>query len=96
MRRQVHLLPLTQTRQGDEAIATFPIAIRNMHMKIQNAKLIASLGHDTSITLTHEREHRTYAATAGDERTLRGIPAIGRGVAGVSPGTRPDAITTRD
>lgn len=29
----------------------------------------------------------------GDTRALRGIPAIGRGVAGHIPGTRPDAIT---
>jgi hypothetical protein len=33
---------------------------------------------------------RTYRATAaGDERKLRGIPAIGRSVAGCIPGTRP-------
>lgn len=63
-----------------------------MQLKIQNAKLIASLAPDDR-TLTDER--RSYHATAGDERTLRGIPAIGRGVAGVSPGTRPDQICNR-
>lgn len=30
------------------------------------------------------------ATPAGDERRLRGIPAIGRGVGGAIPGTRPD------
>lgn len=30
------------------------------------------------------------ATAAGDERRLRGIPAIGRGVAGEITGTRPD------
>lgn len=28
----------------------------------------------------------------GDERRLRGIPAIGRGVSGEIPGTRPDRV----
>ena len=33
---------------------------------------------------------KRYATTlAGDERKLRGIPAIGRGVAGAIPGTSP-------
>jgi hypothetical protein len=31
----------------------------------------------------------TKATAGGDERKLRGIPAIGRGVAGAIPGTRP-------
>lgn len=74
-------------------MATFPIAIRNMQMRIANAKLIASLQPDHR-TLEAERA-RQFFATAGDDRTLRGIPAIGRGVAGVSPGTRPDAICNR-
>lgn len=58
----------------------------------RNAKLIAKLSPDTDTTF--ERPRR--ATDAADERTLRGIPAIGRGVAGVSPGTRPDAITNRE
>ena len=32
------------------------------------------------------------AQTAADTVTLRGIPAIGRGVAGVIPGTAPDRV----
>lgn len=32
---------------------------------------------------------RAGATPAGDEQRLRGIPAIGRGVAGHIPGTRP-------
>jgi hypothetical protein len=36
---------------------------------------------------------QTYRTTAGgDERKLRGIPAIGRGVQGCIPGTSPHAI----
>ena len=30
-----------------------------------------------------------YATLAGDERRLRGLPAVARGVSGASPGTDP-------
>lgn len=35
------------------------------------------------------------ATLPGDNRRLRGIPAVARGVAGVSPGTDPYAATER-
>lgn len=35
------------------------------------------------------------STTAADSLTLRGIPAIGRGVAGHVPGTQPEAAATR-
>lgn len=38
---------------------------------------------------TTEHEHRYRTTAAGDERKLRGIPAIGRGVTGAIPGTSP-------
>lgn len=45
----------------------------------------------------HLHQHLiVHVYDAADTRTLRGIPAIGKGVAGASPGTRPDAITERD
>lgn len=34
----------------------------------------------------------TKATAGGDERKLRGIPAIGRGVAGAVPGTAPHTL----
>lgn len=34
-------------------------------------------------------EKATYKAIGGDAQRLRGIPVIGPGVSGVSPGTRP-------
>lgn len=37
-------------------------------------------------------EQRYATTLAGDERKLRGIPAIGRGVAGAMPGTSPHSI----
>jgi hypothetical protein len=37
--------------------------------------------------------HRTSKATAaGDSAKLRGIPVIGRGVTGATPGSQPDRI----
>lgn len=36
------------------------------------------------------------ATKAGDERRLRGVPAIGRGVAGAIPGTRPGDSLVRE
>jgi hypothetical protein len=33
-----------------------------------------------------------HATAGGDERKLRGIPAIGRGVAGAVPGTAPHTL----
>lgn len=45
----------------------------------------------TDVNTTHlEQTYRTTAA--GDERKLRGIPAIGRGVTGAIPGTSPHSV----
>lgn len=43
-------------------------------------------------------DHTVYSTTlAGDARKLRGIPAIGRSVAGAIPGTSPHgAVATSD
>lgn len=45
-------------------------------------RVIRESGGDT-------RELKKTAHTAADSITLRGIPAVGRGVAGVIPGTNP-------
>lgn len=39
--------------------------------------------------------HRHNPTLGGDPRRLRGIPAIGRGVTGAIPGTRPHLDATR-
>ena len=51
----------------------------------KNARLIAEL----ALEAAPEVPIRASATPAGDERRLRGIPAVGRGVAGAIPGTRP-------
>ncbi len=35
---------------------------------------------------------KTFGTPAGDERKLRGIPAIGRGVSGAIPGSSPHNV----
>lgn len=52
------------------------------------AQQIATIIRD--IDPTDQTTYRTTAA--GDERKLRGIPAIGRGVTGAIPGTSPHSI----
>jgi hypothetical protein len=46
------------------------------------ARILIEVGEPAPDTPTH-------ATAGGDERKLRGIPAIGRGVAGAIPGTAP-------
>lgn len=47
------------------------------------ARILLETGDPTPIQTT------TRATLPGDTRRLRGIPAIGRGVSGASPGTNP-------
>lgn len=51
------------------------------HAKI--ARILIEVGEPAPVTILR-------ATAGGDERRLRGIPAIGRGVAGAVPGTRPE------
>jgi hypothetical protein len=52
-------------------------------------EILQDLQPDDPRTIQHARPHQTHQASAGD---LRGIPAIGRGVAGAIPGSSPHAI----
>jgi len=63
---------------------------------VKNAKMISAIVRETGGNLKVERATKRFTWTAGDERLLRGIPAIGRGVSGAVPGTRPDGICDRD
>lgn len=74
---------------------TFPKGFMNHLTHALNAELLEQLARDAGGSVVEERARITHSADPGDNRTLRGIPAIGRGVAGVSPGTRPDAILDR-
>lgn len=50
---------------------------RNADLDAHNARLIAEVAKDTGGNLTEERAHRILSRL-GDERQLRGIPAVGR------------------
>lgn len=53
-----------------------------------HAQKLARVVQENDIDL----RERPTRHTAADSRTLRGIPAIGRGVAGAIPGTSPDRV----
>lgn len=63
-----------------------------MLARIQRQRLAAQQARAVARALREAVEDgRVYVpGTGGDERRLRGIPAVGRGVAGEIPGTRPD------
>ncbi len=68
-------------------MATFPIGhwTRKVHERNQRHT-------DTSSSVSTIPAKITWHVTAGNEHTLRGIPAIGRGVQGAIPGTNPSNI----
>lgn len=49
----------------------------------------AALHAEAQPHLAELKTARIYAPAGGDFQRLRGIPAIGRGVSGASPGTKP-------
>jgi hypothetical protein len=64
--------------------------MKHYELDVHNAKTLARIARETS---AESPVLQARGATAGgDERKLRGIPAIGRGVSGVIPGTSPHAI----
>jgi hypothetical protein len=56
---------------------------------VRQEQLIARIVRESEATA--DIKSSTGATAAGDERRLRGLPAIGRGVAGAIPGTSPHA-----
>ena len=76
---------------------TFPRGFANHQANVQNAKMIERLAREQSGDLQAERVERQVFRLPADSRTLRGIPAIGRGVMGVVPGTQPEQhVTSRE
>lgn len=76
------------------------LAVRRKLEHIRQAELLARVARDTGGNVAAERQRHIDARHDRFEFPnpvdLRGIPAIGRGVGGCIPGTRPDAITDRD
>lgn len=63
------------------------LAIKHRLLDERCAKQLAEFSRETG----HPQPDRYQQKLPGDEKALRGIPAIGRGVTGAIPGTRPGA-----
>lgn len=72
---------------------TFPRGFMNHRSNQANAEMIEKLCRETGGNIQVERaKQKFYAYTAADHHTLRGIPAIGPGVSGAVPGSKPEAV----
>lgn len=67
---------------------TISLAIRHHELDIHNAQQLHRIELETATTDTPLTPIRG-ATAGGDERKLRGIPALARGVGGAMNGTRP-------
>jgi hypothetical protein len=85
--------PLIRQGEGQPGIIRIYVQIHEQHDQldrmIQTANLNPDLQASRRTTLIGAR------SAAGDEARLRGIPAIGPGVAGAIPGTNPETIIGR-
>lgn len=76
---------------------TFPRGFANHQANVANAKMLETLVREQGADLQAERvERQMFNIVAADSRTLRGIPAIGRGVMGVIRGTDPEHAVSRE
>jgi hypothetical protein len=73
-------------------MATFPRGHSNRTVHTGNQKMIVNLA---PIVVPKVSKTARFTFTPGDNHTLRGIPAIGRGVAGHIPGTSPSGGISR-
>ena len=69
-------------------MSTQPLWLKPQQLARDHATMINNAVQVSDTVFTRP----TFATAAGDERKLRGIPAIARGVAGVIPGTSPHSI----
>jgi hypothetical protein len=72
---------------------TFPRGYMNYHTHQANARMLEQLDRQETVSVATQSATVVYTYTAADYLTLRGIPAIGEGVQGAIPGTRPDTRT---
>lgn len=68
---------------------TFPRGFANHCVHVHNAKVLEKIARETGGDVAEERKV-LHAPTPADSLALRGIPAIGRSVAGVITGTQPE------
>lgn len=69
-------------------MATFPLALKHAELDARNAERMGTVSRETG-----NRPIAPTGTAGGDTRTLRGIPALGRGVGGAINGSRPGGRT---
>lgn len=86
VRRKARSLAVTHTRQDPESGRYRSTGLRPLDDWIAQRD-----ARDVQVDETGRDENRPVpgGTLAGDERRLRGIPVVGRGIGGASPGTRP-------
>lgn len=70
----------------------FPRGFSSYQAHLANAAMLERLARETGGDVAVER---AGPATPADTETLRGIPAVGRGIAGVIRGSQPEQEATR-
>jgi hypothetical protein len=73
-------------------MATFARGYWTAKVRAHNQRVLNDIDRHTTQTAPGKI---TWLVTAGNEHTLRGIPAIGRSVAGAIRGTNPEAEVTK-
>jgi hypothetical protein len=63
--------------------------LRDHRLRQEQAKTLARIAAETGGNVQDERRRKILARGLGDHKALRGIPAIGRGVQGALPDSRP-------
>lgn len=79
-------------------VASILLVVKHAQLDAHNAALMVTVARETdtsSMEAIGPMRSARGATAGGDSRKLRGIPAIGRSVAGAIPGTVPDGITRR-
>ena len=71
-------------------MASLLLVVKHEQEARHAAEQMRRIAYETATTPLDNEVHRTTAG--GDERKLRGIPAIGRGVAGAIAGTIPHSV----
>jgi hypothetical protein len=72
------------------------LAVKHAELDRHNAQMMARIEHETADASVPVKNARG-ATAGGDERRLRGLPGVARGVAGAMAGTQPhQALRDRD
>jgi hypothetical protein len=72
-------------------VADFPRGHSSHAMFVEHARILEQLARETGRNVAEERARLRASRTPADQRTLRGLPAVGRGIVSVIAGAQPEA-----